>query len=147
VVVAGIVTWALWARARGQRTAAWRTRARDPFSAGVVLHDRLKADLLQPQVPDDRLDESLGEVDRIGQQLNALTVDAPDEQTQQALAGLLMSLGAMRSALEEIRRAPDETSRHSAMAPAQARAEEFERSLGSFRAAVWPQSTPGASPS
>src|SRR5262249_53452009 len=66
VVVAGIVTWALLARARGQRTSAWRTRARDPFSEGVVLHDRVKADLLQPRVADARLDESLSEVDRIG---------------------------------------------------------------------------------
>lgn len=144
LVIGGIVAWALWARARGQRAAAWRSRARDPYSEGVVLHDRLKADLGLPQVTDDRLDESLTEVDQIGQQLNALTVDAPDDQTGQALAGLLMSLAAVRSALEEVRRAADPAARRSAVEPAQARVAEFERSLGSFRAAVWPDSTPAA---
>jgi post-segregation antitoxin (ccd killing protein) len=144
VVIGGIVAWALWARARGQRAAAWRSRAREPYSEGVVLHDRLKADLGLPQVADDRLDESLTEVDQIGQQLNALTVDAPDDRTQQALAGLLMTLGAVRSALEEVRRAPDQGSRQAAVEPARARVAEFERSLGSFRAAVWPDSTPAA---
>jgi hypothetical protein len=146
LLVVGIVAWALWARARGQRAAAWRTRARDPFSGGVVLHDRLKADLGAPQVVDGRLDESLAEVDRIGRQLNALTVDAPDDGSQQALAGLLMSLAAVRSSLEEVRRAADPAARQSAVEPAQARVAELERSLGSFRAAVWPQSTPEASP-
>jgi hypothetical protein len=144
VIVGGIVVWAVLARARGQRAAAWRSRARDPFSQGVVLHDRLKADLGAPQVADDRLDESLTDVDRVGQQLNALTVDAPDDRSQQALAGLLMSLGAVRSALEEVRRAAEPIARQSALEPAQARVAEFERSLGSFRAAVWPQSTPDA---
>jgi hypothetical protein len=143
VVVAAIVGFALWMRGRGQRVAAWRSRARDPFSGGVVLHDRLKADLGAPQVVDDRLEQSLAEVDRIGQQLNALTVDAPDDPSQQAVAGLLMALGAVRSALEETRRAPDPAARQSALEPARARVAEFERSLGSFRAAVWPQSTPG----
>jgi hypothetical protein len=112
----------------------------------VVLHDRLGADLAQPQMADDRLDESIAEVDRIGQQLNALTVDAPDGPTQQALAGLLMSLGAVRSALEGIRGAPDQTARQAAFEPARARVAEFERSLGSFREAVWPQSSPGDQP-
>jgi hypothetical protein len=144
VVVAAIVGLALWARSRGKAAADWRSRARDPFSEGVVLHDRLKADLGAPQVGDDRLDESLTEVDRIGQQLNALTLDAPDDRSQQALAGLLMSLAAVRSALEEVRRATDPTARQSAVDPAQARVAEFERSLGSFRQAVWPQSTPSA---
>jgi len=88
-----------------------------------------------PHVADDRLDESLAEVDRIGQQLNALTVDAPDDGSQQALAGLMMSLGAVRSVLEEVRRAADPAARQSAVDPAQARVAEFERSLGSFRAA------------
>lgn len=142
VVVGGIVAWALWARARGQRVAAWRSRARDPFSEGVVLHDRLRAELSAPQMADDRLEEAMNEVDRIAQQLNALTVDAPDDATRQALAGLLMSVGAVRSALDEIRRASGQPTRDAAMEPARARVGEFERSLGSFRAAVWPQSTP-----
>jgi hypothetical protein len=144
VLVGGIVGWALWARSRGQRAAAWRSRARDPFSEGVVLHDRVRDDLGAPEIPDDRLDESLTKIDRIGQQLNALTVDAPDEGSQRALAGLLMSLGAVRSALEEIRRAPDQSTRQAAIEPARGRATEFERSLGAFRAALWPQSTPDA---
>jgi hypothetical protein len=145
VVIGGIVAWALWARARGQRAGAWRTRARDPFSEGVVLHNRLHADLDAPQVADDRIDASMAEVDRISEQLNALTVDAPDDATRQALAGLLMSIGAVRTALEGIRRAPDQSTRDAAMEPARARVAEFERSLGSFRSAVWPQSSPDPS--
>jgi hypothetical protein len=97
-------------------------------------------------VPADRLDEAVADVDRISLQLNALTADAPDDRTRQALAGLLMSLGAVRSALEEIRGTPDQASRRAALNPARARVAEFERSLGSFRAAVWPDSTQDAYP-
>jgi hypothetical protein len=111
----------------------------------VVLHDRLRADLGAPQVADASLDDSMAQVDGISQQLNALTVDAPDDATRQALAGLLMSIGAVRTALEGIRRAPDRATRDAAMEPARARVAEFDRSLGSFRSAVWPQSTPDAS--
>jgi len=76
LIVGGIVCLGPVGEGRGQRTAAWRrvpaTRSPRAWSSTTGSRPTWGA-----HVADDRLDESLAEVDRIGQQLNALTVDAP----------------------------------------------------------------------
>jgi hypothetical protein len=133
---------AAMARTRGRAAAAWASRARDPYSQGVVLHDRLSAELAGPEMPEDRIDAALAELDGISQQLNALTLDATDDRARQALGGLLMTMGTLRSPLEQVKQAGDPLSRQQAIELATARLADFDASLRAFRSAVWPQATP-----
>jgi chaperonin cofactor prefoldin len=145
LVLAGlIVALVLRARSRGTAAEAWRTRARDPFSRAVVQHDRLKAELAGTAMGQDRIDAEIAELDSISQQLNALTLDAPDDQVRQATGGVLAALATMRSALEQLRQADAQT-QQTAAGLAQARTEDVLASLRSFRTTVWPASMPDAS--
>lgn len=130
------------ARRRGKGTAAWRSRARDPYSQAVVLADRLGAELAAPEVAGDRIDQALGDLDEVSEHLNALTVDAPDDRSAQALSQLLMTAGTLRSGLQQVRRA-DPVTLQAASATARGRLADFEASLRSFRSTVWPQTRSG----
>jgi hypothetical protein len=141
-----IVALVLRARARGTAAAAWRTRARDPFSRAVVQHNRLKAELAGTAMDQGRVDAEIAELDAVSQQLNALALDAPDDEVRQATGGVIAALGTLRSALGQLPQADAQT-RQMAVGSAEARVEDVLASLRSFRATVWPesQSTPDAS--
>ena len=108
----------------------------------MVLHDRLGAELSALEVSADRIDDALADVDAISQRLNALTVEAPDDSMRQALGDLIMTLGTLRSSLQQLREA-DPTNRQAASGLARSRLEDFQTSMRSFRAAVWPQTPSG----
>jgi hypothetical protein len=137
-----ILVLATRARRRGKAAAAWRSRARDPYSEGVVLFDRLGAELAAPEVSGDRIDQVMGDLDGVSEKLNALTVDAPDDRSAQAVSQLLMALGTLRSSLQQVRQA-DPVTLQAAAATARGRLADFEASLHSFRSIVWPETRSG----
>jgi outer membrane biosynthesis protein TonB len=141
-VLGVILALAIGAKRRGNAAAAWRSRARDPYSEGVVLFDRLGAELAAPEVAGDRIDQALEDLDGVSEKLNALTVDAPDDRSAQALSQLLMTLGTLRSSLQQVRQA-DPVTLQAASATARGRLADFEASLQSFRSSVWPQTRSG----
>jgi hypothetical protein len=137
-----ILALAMRGKRRGKAAAGWRSRARDPYSQGVVLFDRLGAELAAPEVAGDRIDQALRDLDGVSEKLNALTVDAPDDRSAQALSQLLTTLGTLRSSLQQVRQA-DPVTLQAASATARGRLADFEASLLSFRSAVWPQTRSG----
>jgi hypothetical protein len=121
----------------------WRSRARDPYAQGIVLRDRLAAELAGPEVSGVAIGQILADLDQVSEKLNSLTVDAPDDQMRQALGELLMTLGTLRSALEQVKQGGDPATVQAASTLARGRLSDFETALPSFRAAVWPQSSAG----
>jgi hypothetical protein len=143
-VIALIVVLAARARSRGRAGDAWKSRARDPYSKGVVLHDRLASELAGPEMTNAQIDDALAEFDGISQQLNALSLDAPDDRARQALGQLLMTMGTLRPTLEQVKLAADPLARQQESGLARGRLMDFDAALRAFRSTVWPETTPGA---
>jgi hypothetical protein len=131
-------------RTRGKAAAGWKSRAGDPYSRGVVLHDRLASELAAPEMTGTQVDEALTEFDGISQQLNALSLDAPDDRARQALSELLMTMGTLRPTLEQVKLAADPIARQQETGLARGRLADFDAALRAFRSTVWPETTPPA---
>ena len=143
-LIALIVVLAARARSRGQAASAWASRARDPYSKGVVLHDRLASELAAPEMTNAQIDDALAEFDGISQQLNALSLDAPDDGARQAISALLMTMGTLRPTLEQVKLAADPIARQQETGLARGRLMDFDAALRAFRSTVWPETAPPA---
>jgi hypothetical protein len=103
----------------------------------------LGAELAGAEVSGEAIGQILTDLDQVSQKLNSLTVDAPDDHMRQALGELLMTLGTLRSALEQLKQGGDPATVQAASTLARGRLTDFETALRSFRTVVWPQSSAG----
>src|SRR5205823_11108359 len=69
IVLGLIIAFAARATRRGKAAAGWKSRAREPYSQVVVLRSRLGAELAAPEVPADRVDQALMDLDGVLEKL------------------------------------------------------------------------------
>lgn len=137
LVLVGVIMWII--RAAGRRSAAaagWRSRVIDAYAKGSALHDAMSvAEAPGALAADDagaRWSDIQRRADDLAQTLYALREAAPDEESRGAVADVLASLQAVRSAMDA-ERVPGRASAQQAEV-ARERLAFFEVSLRLLRA-------------
>jgi hypothetical protein len=105
LVLVGVIIWIV--RAGGHRSAAaasWRSRVIDAYAKGSALHDAMSVaeapGALAAADAGARWSDIQRRADDLTQTLYALREAAPDEETRGAVADVLASLQAVRSAMD-----------------------------------------------
>ena len=105
LVLVGVIMWIVRAGGRRSATAAgWRSRVIDAYAKGSALHDAMSvAEAPGALAADDagaRWSDIQRRADDLAQALYALREAAPDEESRGAVADVLASLQAVRSAMD-----------------------------------------------
>jgi hypothetical protein len=136
LVLVGVIIWIV--RAGGHRSAAaasWRSRVIDAYAKGSALHDAMSVaeapGALAAGDASARWSDIQRRADDLTQTLYALREAAPDEESRGAVADVLASLQAVRSAMDA-ERAPGRASAQQAEV-ARERLAFFEVSLRLLR--------------
>jgi hypothetical protein len=105
LVLVGVIIWIV--RAGGRRSAAaasWRSRVIDAYAKGSALHDAMSVaeapGALAAADAGARWSDIQRRADDLTQTLYALREAAPDEESRGAVADVLASLQAVRSAMD-----------------------------------------------
>lgn len=146
VVLVGVIAAVV---VRSRRTAssleAWRGRARDTYSVGLALHDRLASELVVPPsqppptpAPSPTWAETEQMIDRVAADLHWLRTDPPGESEGRQVEELQAALDDLRSGVSLWRQVPgtDAAAVASATTTLRGRLADFEASLRRFAAAV-----------
>ena len=137
LILAGLIAWIVTSgRRRSAATAGWRSRLIDAYAKGSALHDAM----VVAEAPGDlasgdaraRWYDIQRRADDLAQTLYALREAAPDPEDQAAIADVLASLQAVRSAMDA-ERAPGGT-RPELAEVVRRRLYAFESSLRALRA-------------
>jgi type IV secretory pathway VirB10-like protein len=106
VALIGLIAWLVSASSRrSDQTAAWQSRRRDAFALGAALHDAIMAGeeqwgRLAPAEEAVRRADVQRRADDFTQRLYQLREVAPDEDGRARVEGALVSLRALRSAVD-----------------------------------------------
>jgi hypothetical protein len=104
LVLIGLIVWlARSSSRRANATAAWRSRRLNAYAEGAALHDAIlsvQGHQMQPDEAAARWADIQHRADNFNQRLYQLRETAPDEQERASVDELLVSLQALRSALD-----------------------------------------------
>jgi hypothetical protein len=104
LVLIGLIVWlARSSSRRANATAAWRSRRLNAYAEGAALHDAIlsvQGHQMQPDEAAARWADIQHRADNFNQRLYQLRETAPDEQERAGVDELLVSLQALRSALD-----------------------------------------------
>ncbi len=105
LILAGLITWiAMSGRRRSAAAAGWRSRLIDAYAKGSALHDAMSVAEVQGDLGASdaraRWYDIQRRADDLAQTLYTLREAAPDPEDQAAIADVLASLQAVRSAMD-----------------------------------------------
>jgi hypothetical protein len=105
LILAGLITWiATSGRRRSAAAAGWRSRLIDAYAKGSALHDAMSVAEVQGDLGASdaraRWYDIQRRADDLAQTLYTLREEAPDPEDQAAIADVLASLQAVRSAMD-----------------------------------------------
>jgi hypothetical protein len=105
LILAGLITWiATSGRRRKAAAAGWRSRLIDAYAKGSALHDAMSVAEVQGDLGAGdaraRWYDIQRRADDLAQTLYTLREEAPDPEDQAAIADVLASLQAVRSAMD-----------------------------------------------
>jgi hypothetical protein len=105
LILAGLIAWiATSGRRRSAATAGWRSRLIDAYAKGSALHDAMSVAEVQGDLGGGdaraRWYDIQRRADDLAQTLYTLREAAPDPEDQAAIADVLASLQAVRSAMD-----------------------------------------------
>ncbi len=105
LILAGLITWiATSGRRRSAAAAGWRSRLIDAYAKGSALHDAMSVAEVQGDLGASdaraRWYDIQRRADDLAQTLYTLREAAPDPEDQAAIADVLASLQAVRSAMD-----------------------------------------------
>jgi hypothetical protein len=105
LILAGLITWiATSGRRRSAAAAGWRSRLIDAYAKGSALHDAMSVAEVQGDLGAGdaraRWYDIQRRADDLAQTLYTLREEAPDPEDQAAIADVLASLQAVRSAMD-----------------------------------------------
>lgn len=137
LILAGLIAWIVTAgRRRSAASAGWRSRLIDAYAKGSALHDAMVVAEAQGDLASSdaraRWYDIQRRADDLAQTLYALREAAPDPEDQAAIADVLASLQAVRSAMDA-ERAPG-GARQELAEVVRRRLYAFESSLRALRA-------------
>jgi hypothetical protein len=137
LILAGLITWiATSGRRRKAAAAGWRSRLIDAYAKGSALHDAMSVAEVQGDLGAGdaraRWYDIQRRADDLAQTLYTLREEAPDPEDQAAIADVLASLQAVRSAMDA-ERAPG-GARQELAEVVRRRLYAFESSLRALRA-------------
>ena len=137
LILAGLITWIVRSgRRRSAGAADWRSRLIDAYAKGSALHDAMSVAEVQGDLAASdaraRWYDIQRRADDLAQTLYTLREAAPDPEDQAAIADVLASLQAVRSAMDA-ERAPGGAT-HELTEVVRRRLYSFESSLRALRA-------------
>ena len=104
LLLLGLIVWlARSSSRRANATAAWRSRRLNAYAEGAALHDAIlsvQGPQMQPDEATARWADIQHRADNFNQRLYQLRETAPDDQERAGVDELLVSLQALRSALD-----------------------------------------------
>jgi hypothetical protein len=105
LILAGLIAWIVTSgRRRSAATAGWRSRLIDAYAKGSALHDAMSVAEVQGDLGASdaraRWYDIQRRADDLAQTLYTLREEAPDPEDQAAIADVLASLQAVRSAMD-----------------------------------------------
>jgi len=104
LLLIGLIVWlARSSSRRASATAAWRSRRLNAYAEGAALHDAIlsvQGRQMQPDEATARWADIQHRADNFNQRLYQLRETAPDDQERAGVDELLVSLQALRSALD-----------------------------------------------
>jgi hypothetical protein len=105
LILAGLIAWIVTSgRRRSAATAGWRSRLIDAYAKGSALHDAMSVAEVQGDLASSdaraRWYDIQRRADDLAQTLYTLREEAPDPEDQAAIADVLASLQAVRSAMD-----------------------------------------------